>query len=320
MLTNERKYYIGVDLGGTNISVGLIDSDYKFIGKLSIPTAVPRPYQEIIGDMASAINKVLDSAGISVNECVSIGIGSPGICDSENGVVTYSNNLYWDNVPICDELHKLIPIPVFLSNDANCAAYGEVLCGAAKGAKNVIMVTLGTGFGCGIIIDGKIYAGEKSQGAEGGHTLLVMDGELCTCGRRGCLEAYASATGLIRQTKAKMEKYPDSKMWEVVGGDINKVNGKTAFDAAKLGDEAGMEVVVMYTRYVGEGVTDLVNLFRPQIVIVGGGVSNENEYLMRPLNEYVSRNTFGGEKIITPPIVKAELGNDAGIIGAAFLK
>lgn len=320
MSDKNSKLYIGVDLGGTNISVGLINGNFEFLAKHSVPTAVPRPYQEIIADMAGAINTILDMANVKLDDCISIGIGSPGICDSENGIVTYSNNLYWENVDICKELHNHLPIPIFLSNDANCAAYGEVLCGAAKGAQNAIMVTLGTGFGCGIVIDGKIYAGQKSQGAEGGHIVLVMDGELCTCGRKGCLEAYASATGLIRQTKAKMQLCPDSKMFEIVDGDIEKVNGKTAFDAAKLGDTAGLEVVEQYTKYVGEGLVDLVNLFRPEAVIVGGGVSNESEYLMRPLNDYVAKNTFGSTRIQSPQVVKATLGNDAGIIGAAFLK
>lgn len=316
----KKDLYIGVDLGGTNISVGLIDENFNFLAKHSVPTLAPRSYKEIISDMADAIKALLDMANVTIDRCVSIGIGSPGICDSENGIVTYSNNLVWEDVPICEELSSIIPLPVFLSNDANCAAYGEVLCGAAKGAKNAIMVTLGTGFGCGIIIDGKIYAGERSQGAEGGHIILILDGEECTCGRKGCLESYASATGLIRQTKAKMSEYPDSEMHNIAENNIDNVNGKTAFDAAKLGDKAGLEVVEQYTKYVGAGLVDLVNIFRPEIVIVGGGVSNQSEYLMAPLNKYVAQNTFGGSKIVCPPIVKATLGNDAGIIGAAFLK
>lgn len=320
MQTKKDELYIGIDLGGTNISVGLINGDFDFIAKHSVPTIASRPYKEIIADMAKAVNTVLDMADIELSDCISIGIGSPGVCDGENGIVTYSNNLAWNDVPLCEELHSLLPIPVYLSNDANCAAYGEVLCGAASGAKNALMITLGTGVGFGVIINGEIYAGEKSQGAEGGHTLLVMDGELCTCGRRGCLEAYASATGLIRETKLKMAEHTDSKMYDIVNGDISKVNGKTAFDAAKLGDEAGLEVVRLYTKYVGEGLVDFINIFRPEIVIVGGGVSNESEYLMGPLNEYVSKHTFGGTRIMCPKVVKATLGNDAGIIGAAFLK
>ena len=209
-------YRIGIDLGGTNIAVGVVDDRHNIIAEASVPTGAFRPAEEMVADMCRAVEMALDKAGLIAADCASIGIGSPGTCDSEAGTVLRAYNLGWFNVPVCQMLHDRFGIPVHLSNDANCAALAEIVAGAAVGRRDMILITLGTGVGGGIIIDGKIYAGMRSMGAELGHTLLVLEGEHCTCGRDGCWEAYASATALIRQGKRgpRRSSTGGASMWQ----------------------------------------------------------------------------------------------------------
>ncbi|MDK2807952.1 MAG: glucokinase [Clostridiales bacterium] len=312
-------YRIGIDLGGTNIKVGIVNENYEIIEKHSIKTLVERPYHEIIKDMADAIYYLLEKKNIGLNECLTIGIGSPGTVDAKSGVVLYSNNFGWENIPLVAELKKYINLPVFISNDANCAALGETVAGAAKGADNVILLTLGTGVGGGVILSGKVFEGGHAGGAELGHTVIVDGGEACTCGRKGCFESYASATALIRETKAAALAHKESLLMELCEGDIEKINGKTPFDAAQMGDETAKEVVGRYIWYLANGITNMINIFRPDKVLLSGGVCNQGEKLTKPLSEIVNRTCFGGEKAFIPPIERAMLGNDAGIIGAAAL-
>ena len=311
-----QKYRVGVDLGGTNIAVGIVDEDYKIVAKYSTPTLSERPYQEVVADIAKAVNIALEQENISVEQCVSIGIGSPGTCNCETGVVTYANNLGWENVPLVAELNKHLNIPCIIGNDANCAALGEALAGAAKGCKNVIMLTLGTGVGGGIIIDGKIYAGEYSAGAELGHVVIKFDGIQCNCGLKGCLEVYTSATALIGQTRDAANANKDSLLNKVIT-DEGKINGKTVFTAANMGDETAQKVIDEYLNYLGVGIVNYINIFRPEVVIIGGGISNEGDKIIKPLN-VLAKNCYGGEKTPVPRVVKAKLGGDAGIIGAAY--
>ncbi|MBW7572140.1 ROK family protein [Caproiciproducens faecalis] len=318
-VSHSPAYRVGIDLGGTNIAVGVVDENYHIAAKHSIPTGAQRPYQEIVEDMKKAVKTALQIAGVSPGECCSVGIGSPGICDSETGTVVYSNNLGWKDVPLTADLQKWINLPCRLSNDANCAALGEVAAGAAKGCKNAVLITLGTGVGGGVVLDGKIFSGCHSAGAELGHTVIVKDGELCTCGRHGCLEAYASATGLIRQTKRAAQQHPESLIWKLCGGDPERISGRTPFEAERQGDETGRQVVDAYLSYLSEGVVDFVNIFRPECVILGGGICNEGARLLDPINAYVCHYCFGGELVEAPRVIRAALGNDAGIIGAALL-
>lgn len=313
------KYRIGIDLGGTNIAVGLVDEAWRIAARCTRPTQAGRPAIEIIDDMADAVNEALKTGGIKSGDCVSVGVGSPGTCDEKNGEILYANNLNWKNVPLARELQKSLSLPVYISNDANCAALGEVKAGAAKGYQNALMMTLGTGVGGGIILDGKIFSGGYSCGAEIGHTMLVQGGEPCTCGRRGCVEAYASATALIRDTKREMEKEPDSLL-RTITAEYGKVNGRVAFDAARKGDAAGRRVVEAYLCHLGEALVDMINIFRPDIFIMGGGIANEGEFLLEPLRTFAARYAYGGALNPIPPIVRAALGNDAGIIGAAALE
>ncbi len=307
-------YYVGVDLGGTNIAVGLVNENAEIVNKESIKSKLPRPAEELLKDMAQLIIKVCDDAGVSMNEVKSIGIGTPGSCDCANGVLVYANNLGYENVSFKDEIHKYIDKPVYIENDANVAALAEYIKKDRK-MECFVAVTLGTGVGGGVIINGKIFSSFNGAGAELGHTVMVCDGEPCSCGRNGCLEAYASATSLIRQTKEEMEKSPESLMNEI---GMVKVTGRTAFDAARQGDAAGKRVVDNYIRYVAEGITNIVNIFQPEELVIGGGVCNEGDYLLLPIIDYVKKNQYV-KKLKTTKISIAELGNDAGIIGAAML-
>ncbi|NLI57341.1 MAG: ROK family glucokinase [Clostridium sp.] len=312
-------YRVGIDLGGTNIAAGLVNMDGNIVYKDSVPTQRERPYQEIIKDMAMLTKKVIEESKVPMEEVKSIGVGSPGTPDCKNGIIVYNNNLNFRNVPIREEMQKYINLPVYVDNDANCAALAESAAGAAKGTSTSVTITLGTGIGSGIIIDGKVYSGFNFAGGEIGHTVIVVDGEQCTCGRKGCWEAYAAATALIRQTKCAAKENPESIINKLVDGDLDKVDAKTAFDAAKLGDKTGEAVVKQYIRYIAEGVINVINIFMPEVLVIGGGVCKEGDYLLNPLKEIVSAGVYSREEIPQTQIKTAQLGNDAGIVGAAML-
>lgn len=312
-------YRVGIDLGGTNIAAGLVNMDGNIIYKDSVPTQRERRYQEIIKDMAMLAKKIIEESKMPMEEVKSIGIGSPGTPDCKNGIIVYNNNLNFRNVPIREEMQKYINLPVYVDNDANCAALAESTAGAAKETKSSVTITLGTGIGSGIIIDGKVYSGFNFAGGEIGHTVIVVDGEQCTCGRKGCWEAYAAATALIRQTKAAAKENPESIINKLVDGDLDKIDAKTAFDAAKLGDKTGEAVVKQYIRYIAEGVINVINIFMPEVLVIGGGVCKEGDYLLNPLKDLVNAGVYSKEEIPQTQIKTAQMGNDAGIVGAAML-
>lgn len=312
-------YYMGIDLGGTNIKAGVVDDAFRIIGRAKAKTGIPRPAEEVMDAMAECAKAAAADAGVPWEQIRQVGIGVPGTANEETGVVEYANNLLFENVPVREYLQKRLHKEIDITNDANAAALGEVLAGAARGASNAVAVTLGTGVGGGIIIDGRLFTGFHYGGAELGHMGIVLGGRKCTCGRRGCLEAYASATGLIRSTKEAMEAFPDSLMWELARENGGNVSGRTAFLAAGRGDAAARAVVNDYIQHLGYGLASIINILAPEILVIGGGVSNEGENLLRPLVECVRPQLY----IRTPEkqtrIALATLGNDAGLIGAAFL-
>ncbi|MEE5991855.1 MAG: ROK family glucokinase [Oscillospiraceae bacterium] len=313
------KYYIGIDLGGTNIVAAVVDEAYNIITKASTKTNRPRPAEAIADDMAAMAIKAVEDAGLTMEQIEWVGVGTPGIANSQTGIIEFSNNLGFENTPMADLIRKHIDKPVYIENDANAAAYGEYVAGAAKGAKNAVCITLGTGVGGGIIIDGKIYSGSNFGGAEIGHTVINMDGPQCSCGRRGCFEVYSSATGLIRMTKEKMEQVPDSKLHDITAERNGKVSARTAFDAMRQGDKAGQEVVDDYIKALAAGITNTINIFQPDVLCVGGGVCNEGDPLLLPMKELVKKEVYTRNSPKNTEIVIAKLGNDAGLIGAAFL-
>ncbi len=308
--------YIGIDLGGTNIAVGLVDESGKIIAKDSTPTVSSRNYNEILKDMVTLSEKVVKDAGFSREDIKAVGIGFPGSVDQKNGFVVYGNNLNFNNVPLCTEFRKHWDVPVVLENDANAAAYGEyIACG--EDAKVFMAITLGTGVGGGIIIDNKIFTGSNGAGAELGHATLVYNGAPCTCGKKGCWESYASVTALINQTKIAIEKHPESLMAKLAK-ERGKVNGRTSFDAAKMNDAVALQVVDTYLKYVADGLVSMVNIFQPDKVVIGGGISNEGEYILGPIRKYVEKYDYN-KLFKRVEIDTAKLLNDAGIIGAAFV-
>ncbi len=316
-------YYIGIDLGGTNIAVGIVDEDYKIKVKGSVPTGAERPGEAVIKDMADLCAKLVKEAGLTFDDIEYAGIASPGSVDPETGYIGYANNLNLTNFPIAEKLMSHIPVKkVYVENDGNAAAKGEAVAGAAKGVKNAVMVTLGTGVGGGIIIDGKIYSGFNYAGGELGHVVIDYNGRPCTCGRRGCWEAYSSATGLINMTREKLEECKANGI-KTIMTDIaqkeGKVSGKTAFAAMKQGDKAGAEVVDEYIGYLAFGIANVINAFMPEIIVIGGGICNEGDNLLIPLKEKIHNETHGSIRTSNPVLKTAILGNDAGIIGAAVL-
>lgn len=312
------KYYAGIDLGGTFIKCGIVSESGEIITKDQIPTGKDRPYEEIAADMAKFVKELESKCNVRIE---AVGIGSPGTIDSEHGTIVYSNNIKWEKVPLAPTLQKMLSLPVVITNDANAAALGEAFCGAGKKYKDSVFITLGTGVGGGVIIDGKLFEGGRSAGTELGHTTIRMNGEKCSCGRKGCWEAYASATALIRQAKDALSKDTKKKsaMWALCDNDLEKLMGKTVTDAVLANDAIAKRVWNKYIGYVAEGIVNQVNVFRPQAVLIGGGVSKAGALLLTPLRRKVNKYIYGGTKYAPVKIEIASLENDAGLCGAAKL-
>lgn len=308
LITTIRKkaapVRIGIDIGGTDTKVGLVDVHQKLIDSASIPTDAYRPPAEVIRAAAETASALLERNEIPVDQCIGVGVGVPGTVDRKKGIVSYSNNIHWEDVPLAREIGKWLPIPVETANDADCAALAEAVAGGGRNYSDIVMITLGTGVGGGIILDGEIYNGRGAGGTELGHMVIVENGERCTCGRKGCLEAYASAAAL------KREAYR-------AGG--RELEPEEIFGLAKKGDPIMKAVVDTYIHRLGLGIVNIVNIFRPQLILLGGGISRQGDVLLEPLRRIVQKECFGGEKNFVPEIEAAELGNDAGIIGAANL-
>ncbi len=313
------KYYIGIDLGGTNIVAGVVDENYKIVSKASTKTNLPRPEKEIADDMVKVSLEAVKTAGITIDDIQWVGVGTPGIANSEKGIIEYSCNLGFNNTPMKKYIQESIDKPVYIENDANAAAYGEFVAGAAKGAENAVCITLGTGVGGGIVIDGKIYSGSNFAGAEIGHMVIDAEGPMCSCGRKGCFEVFSSATGLIRMTKEAMEADKETVMHKITAERNGKVSARTSFDAMRMGDKTAKEVVDKFIKYLAVGITNTINIFQPDILCIGGGVCNEGDTLLLPVKELVKQEVYTKNSPKNTEIIIAKLGNDAGIIGAAFL-
>lgn len=300
--------YIGIDVGGTNLKAGLVDEMGNIVKVERIPLDFQGP-EHFAQTLAELSQKVMQE------KVRWVGVGLPGAVDEGN--VLFTTNIPMENVPLEQMFRKHLDLPLLLGNDADCAAVGEFFGGAGKGTRDFAVVTLGTGVGAGIIVDGKLRGGLASS--EAGHMVICQDGELCNCGRRGCWERYASATGLIQQTKRAMELHPESLLHEIAAAG-NGVEGRTAFQAAEAGDETALTVCRDYVNYLASGLTSLINILRPEVVAIGGGVAAAPErLLLEPLREAVARESFSRHGGRITKVLPAELGNDAGIIGAAML-
>ena len=315
----NEKYYVGIDLGGTQIKGGVVSGAGKVLAEGQIDTEKEKGPEGVAENIAALAGRLMKESGVDAADVAGTGVGAPGMIDGENGVVVYSNNLDWHEFPLAAEIGKRLPVGrVRVTNDANAAALGEAKFGAGKSYKNSILVTLGTGVGGGIILNGKLYEGNRSAGAEIGHMILVAGGVRCTCGVKGCFEAYASATALIRETRKEMLKNEDTLMWQVVGGDIDRTDGRTAWLVADR-DRSAAKVVNQYISYLADGLTNLANIFRPEVIMLGGGMSKEGDRLIRPVQELVDKHIFGGAMGPRVPVIRASLGNLAGTLGAAAL-
>ena len=314
--SNQPDYYIGIDLGGTNIVAAVVDEYGTIYGRASRKTNAPRPYQEILTDMAECAKEAAIESGIFFDDIKSVGIGSPGAIEKSTGMIEYSNNLDFYDVPIVAFMENILGKKIYIENDANAAAWGEYLAGSGKGTNSMVMITLGTGVGGGVVENGRLVTGAYGKGAELGHMVISMNGEKCTCGRRGCFEAYASATALIRMTKEAMKQNPKSDLWEIAKGKLANVNGQTAFLSK---DGTGKEVLRKYLEQLSEGVVNLVNIFQPEVICIGGGISNAGEKILKPVRTAIQKKSYAryGKKQTIAQL--ARLANDAGLIGAALL-
>lgn len=314
-----KEIYIGVDIGGMSLKVGFVTKEGKILHKFSFPFSREENQEKTITYLGERINSELEQQNISKKDVKAIGVGCPGSINSDDGICCYNNNLGWLNLKIADILKEVTGFETKVSNDANVAMLGEAIFGAAKNYKDAVLLTLGTGVGGGLFLNGKLYEGYEGKGAELGHTIIEMNGLPCTCGLHGCLETYASVSALIRQTKEAMNANQDSLMWEYVEGDINKVNGKTTFECSKKGDKTAIEVVDTYENYLTIGLLNFCNIFRPEVILIGGGLSNQKEYLTDALTKKLEAHNYGFQGTPKVKILVTNLGNDAGVLGAAAL-
>ncbi|MDD5931057.1 MAG: ROK family protein [Oscillospiraceae bacterium] len=309
-------YYIGIDVGGTNLKAGLVDESGAILVTERTPLGAFTGPEAFAGTLADLAKAVLHTAGKEKEEIAYVGMGIPGAV--AGGEILYTCNIPMKDVPLSGLFRRHLDLPVLLENDANCAAVGEWVCGAGRGTKDFAVITLGTGVGGGFVLNGKLYSGGGMVG-EVGHMVVEKGGVKCNCGRRGCWETYASATGLIRMTKETMDDHPESLLHKIAA-ENGGVEGRTAFQAAEAGDETAKAVCRTYVEYLAAGVTNLVNILQPEVLAVGGGVAAaSDELLMNPLREIVNGECYPRHAGKLPRIVRAELGNDAGIIGAALL-
>ncbi len=313
---------IGIDMGGMSVKIGAVDEANRIIATRVIKTNLAVTPEEFIEEIVGGVKLLLNELDISLEQCEGIGIGSPGTIDEKEGIIIYSNNFSWENVSIITEMKKHISIPIKIANDADAAALGETLEGAAKGCENAVLITLGTGVGGGVIINKKIFSGPLIGGSELGHMAITYNGIPCTCGRKGCLEMYASASALLRITREKVFDTTEGKaslIYQMCDGKAEEISGKMPFDAAQRSDIMGQAIIEEYLEYLACGVANVINIFRPEKVILGGGVSAQGENITKPLQEKVNQLCFAKEKSQIAKIVTSKLGNDAGIIGAANL-
>ena len=312
--------YIGIDIGGTNLKAGLVTEEGRIIATKSMKIAQIEHQEALAWTVVSMTQDLAEAAGIPLNQIASVGVGVPGAVEIHSGSILYTCNLPLRNVPLRRLFHRYLHLPMYVENDANCAALAEYFIGAGRNSKRFVTVTIGTGIGGGIIHNGKIFHGSNGMAGEVGHMCIVADGALCPCGRRGCWEQYASANALKRMTQETIDRNPHSILARVVAENGGKVSGQSAFIAARQGDPVGKSVCVDYIRYLSVGLANLVNIFQPDTLAIGGGVSQENEeQLLFPLQQQVAKEIIPCCRDKITHIVKAELGNQAGIIGAALL-
>ena len=309
---------IGIDVGGTGIQFGAVDEKLNILAEESIPTATDIPVPEQVKRMADAVVSTAKKAGYTPEQIGSVGIGIPGVANPVTGMVDRCPNMGWFHVPLRDEFKKHLSVPLFIENDANVAALAESVAGVSAGTSSSVFVTIGTGIGSGIILNGKIWSGFHGVGGELGHTIFALNGVPCTCGNRGCLERYCSATALIRMGREAMALHPDSLILSSVGNDLTKIEARTVIDAARENDPVAVEVYSQWIHQLAQALANIVNLLDPEVIVLGGGVSKAGSFLLDPLHREYSNYVLYNDLPI-PDIKLAVLGSEAGIIGASML-
>lgn len=313
------EYCIGIDLGGTNIAGGVATLDGRLVHTQSVKTGMPCTPDEIADRIAALCRSLAQAAQTPLEQMAWIGVGAPGSVDKDTGVVEYANNLEFYNVPLGTMLRTRLGLPVYVDNDANAAAWGEYRAGVGRGCSSMVMVTLGTGVGGGIIEDSRIVTGCNWAAGELGHFVIDMNGEPCNCGLRGCFEQYGSVTALICQAREAMAAHKESKLWALAENEEANVNGKVILAAYDAGDETAVQVVNTYVHYLCVGVTSIINIFQPEVLCLGGGISRRSDVLVEPIRAFNAAHGYGRSCPKQPRIMSAELFGDAGIIGAALL-
>lgn len=309
---------VGIDVGGTGIQVGLVNRQNQIISEGSIHTYTDIPFSEQVRHIADCVIDTLSSAGLSLDNVESVGIGIPGIASLKTGEIIKCTNMGWNHVPFGEEFRKSIDKPIFIDNDANVAALAESIVGVSAGSSSSVFITIGTGIGSGIILDGKIWKGAHGIGGELGHVTMELEGVPCTCGNHGCLERYCSATALIRMAREAVLEHPESLLNSCVHCDPSLIEAKTVFDCARQLDPTAVEVYHKYIRYLAKAVAGVVNLIDPEVIVFGGGVSKAGRFLLDPLVEEFPKYVLFRDQEL-PEIKLAVLGSEAGIIGAAML-
>ena len=311
-------HYIGIDLGGTDIKAGIVDEDGKVLSKAQTSTLANRPFQEVARDMAMCSLQALEESGLTLNDIGGIGIGIPGLADNVLGRVIFCTNLGWNDIPLRDELQKYLNLPILIDNDATLAGFAESITGVSRGLHSSVFLTLGTGVGGGIVIDGKPWTGAHGVASEIGHLTMEIDGIPCTCGKSGCLERYCSATALKYISSEVCSQHPQCALMQLASGEPQNITGRMVMDLAKNGDEFALKIFHRYTKNLAIAINTIISFLDPDMIVLGGGISHAGQFLvdaiLEKLPEYLMFKTLPYSRIAL-----ASLGNDAGIIGAAML-
>ncbi len=312
-------YYIGIDIGGTDLKTAIVDAQGKILAKAQCPTFANRAYQDIVKDMCSTALEALQESGVQLTDIHSVGVGIPGIANENTGKVIFCTNLSWYDIPLAEEIQKHINKPVFINNDATVAGYAESMAGVSKDTHSSVFITLGTGIGAGIVINGKPWSGFHGIGSELGHaTLDMIDGVQCTCGNKGCVERYCSATAIIRMAKEALANIDNNLMLQKCNGNLDNLNAKMIFDAAKEGDPIATNVFNTYIEYLCKTIAMVINIIDPEVIVLGGGLSKAGDFLLHAVNANIEKHLLF-KTCAYPRIAIAKLGADAGVIGAALL-
>ncbi len=311
-------FRIGIDVGGTGIQAGVIDDSFRILAEESIPTRTSDPFADQVARIAGCVKSVAAKAGLTMEQIVSIGIGIPGIANAATGEIIKCTNMGWYHVPFRNEFMKHTSIPVFIDNDANVAALAESVAGVSADSSSSVFVTIGTGIGSGIILNGRIWSGFHGIGGELGHVIFDLDGVPCTCGNKGCLERYCSATALIRMAREAISLHPETLMMKMISGDVSRLEARTVIDAARQSDPLASEVYAQYIDQLAQAFANIVNFLDPEVIVIGGGVSKAGNFLLDPLRREFPKYVIYNDQPM-PEIKLAILGSEAGIIGAAML-